>query len=159
MISPSTEQVTPKTWRRRGARLMLIGAFAAALLSFLPAFPREQALIFRFDDDGIRRLEATWTALGTSEPAGGVTIRFEAPIQRSFRHALLLPNGQYVFNIAVERKPDLTPLESIPKGSAERLTVAGEAPPRVGSDLRHVPTETTYVRRVSLEGGETVIRL
>lgn len=117
-------------WRRYGARALLLVGIAVAALELAPAVPREHGLVFELDDPRqVRRLDATWTDLGASEPRGGVTLRFDRPPPRRIRHAVTLPHGNYVLTIDVERR------------------MAGAT------------RQTTHTRRVSLQGGETTIVL
>ncbi|HMJ10409.1 MAG TPA: hypothetical protein VK524_03330 [Polyangiaceae bacterium] len=143
-------------WRARLARLLLFGGVAVAVVSLLPSVPREQILLFRLQErELVRELRATWSVPGR-EPEGGVTLHFSEAAPHTVRHSVSLPNGSYVLDVRVERAES-------PSGSRAHTpgfdSVAGQGPSRVGSELRQEPPTTTYVRRVSLEGGETVIRL
>jgi hypothetical protein len=140
-------------WRSTIARVLLFGGVAFAATRMLPSIPREQILLFRLDGPGVvRRLDATWAIPGKSEPMGGVTLHIGAPPPGSVRHAVSLPNGPYVFEISIERAQGETD-PSTPD------SVAGGALRLLGTGERPEPPKTSYVRRVNLAGGETVIRL
>jgi hypothetical protein len=144
-------------WRARFARLLLFGGLAVAVVALLPSVPREQVLLIRLQErELVRELRASWSTPAEGESGGGFTLHFSEAAPHTVRHTVSLPNGSYVFDIAVDHA------ESPRGGQAHtpgRDSVAGKAPSRVGSELRQEPTTTTYVRRVSLDGGETVIRL
>lgn len=129
-------------WRQHLPRLVLVGGLALAAVVVAPAIPRDQTLVFRLGDavQPVRRLEATWTRDGQDEPTGGVTLSFPDHAPRRVRHELHVPNGKYVLAIVVERAP-----ETSPRG---RATLPAEHTARVH-----------YVRRVDLEGGETIVPL
>lgn len=145
--------------RGRIARFILIAGLLLAASRVLPSIPREQILLFQLEGSGVvRRLDATWTASGSKEPAGGVSLNFPSPPPRSVRHTLSLPNGPYELAISLERSPE-TVAPDTANVQSKRDPVAAEAPSRVRSDVRPSPLPTHYVRRIQLEGGETVIRL
>jgi hypothetical protein len=149
-----------RPWRTRLARLLLLAGVAFALVRVLPSVPHEQILLFRFDGIGaVSRLSATWTVPGRSEPEGGVTLHFPASSSRTVRHAISLPNGPYVLDISVERNEDKTspaPPRPLPD---TRDSVAAEGHSEVGTHLPDELSQTRFIRRVNLAGGETVIRL
>ncbi len=141
--------------RARLARVFLLCGVAIAVVYLLPSVPREQILLFRWEGVGVvKELEATWTAAGRSEPSGGVTLHLPSP-SRTVRHRFSAPNGPYVLDISVEQLDE----EAAPTVTPNDDSVAAEAPPKVGSDVRREPLHRTFVRRVNFEGGETVIRL
>jgi hypothetical protein len=148
---------TAKEWRARLARLLLFGGLAGAVAVILPALPREQILSFRLEErELVEELRATWSVEGREQPEGGVTLHFSGSPPRTVRHTVSLPNGPYVLDISVRHADDPRSGQTHAKATD---SVAGEAPSRVGSELRREPATTTYVRRVNLEGGETIIRL
>jgi hypothetical protein len=114
------------------ARVVLVAGFALAAALLLPNVPADQDLVFRLDGDPslVRRVEATWTAEGEREATGGVRLGFEERAPRSIRHRVSLPNGRYEVAVQVVRET-------------------------ADAALSH----TTTTRRVTLEGGETVIPL
>jgi len=118
--------------RRLLARVALVGGIALAVSLVLPATPREQQLVFRFGSDSaaVRRLELSFTKRGEREPESGFTLNFPTGAPGRARHTVSLPNGDYVVTGAIERRAD----------------DAG-------------PTETSFERRVNLQGGETVLPL
>ncbi len=119
-------------WRRRVARIVLVVGAALAASQLLARAPQEQNLDFRLGETRkqVRRIDATWTPAGGHEPAGGVSLSFPSQAPAHVRHRVSLPNGSYDLAVEITRE--------------ER---AGEL------------THTTSNRRVTLEGGETVIPL
>jgi hypothetical protein len=115
--------------RRWAARIVFVGGAVAMLVFFSPRLPRDQSVVFRVGHD-VRRLEANFTKRGESEPRRGLTLSFGEGAPRSIMQSVSLPNGAYDVAVAIERRS--------PDGS---------------------PTETSYVRHVTLEGGETVLAL
>lgn len=115
--------------RRWGARIVFMGGAAAMLVFFAPRVPRDQSVVFRVGND-VQKLEASFTKRGESEPRRGLTLAFTQGAPRSITQSVSLPNGAYDVAVEIERR--------LPDGS---------------------PTETTYVRQVTLEGGETVLAL
>lgn len=118
-------------WRRRLARVLLIAGVGIALARFLPSLPRDQSLVFSIgaDRSRVRALEATWTREGETEALGGVELRFADAAPSRIRHRVRLPNGRYEVAVELATEDD--------------------------GGLAH----TSTTRRVTLEGGETVIRL
>lgn len=115
--------------RRWVARIVFMGGAAAMLVFFAPRVPRDQALVFRVGSD-VKKLDASFTKQGEFEPRRGLTLSFGEGAPRSISQSVSLPNGAYRVAVEIERRS--------PDGS---------------------PTETTYVRQVNLEGGETVLAL
>jgi hypothetical protein len=145
--------------RGRVGRVLLIVGLALAATRVLPSVPREQILLFQLEGAGVvRRLDATWTASGSKEPVGGVSLNFSSSAPHSVRQALSLPNGPYELAISLERNTEASAPDTA-NVQFKRDPVAAEAPSRVRSDVRPSPLPTHFVRRVQLEGGETVIRL
>ncbi len=130
-------------WKRHLPRLVLLVGLSVVALSMVPALPRDQVLVFRLDEGlgPVRKLDATWTRYGQDEPAGGVRLSFPDGAPSHVRHRIKVPNGEYVLGIVLERDaPETT--------SRGRANLAGE----------HTAS-MRYVRRVDLEGGETIIEL
>lgn len=130
-------------WKRHLPRLVLLAGLAAVAISLAPSIPRHQTLVFHLGEGlrPVRRLEATWTRYNQDTPSGGVRLTFPEGAPASVRHRISVPNGEYVLTIVVER---VTP-ETTSRG---RATLAGKRTIRI-----------RYVRRVDLEGGETIIPL
>jgi hypothetical protein len=122
--------------RRTLARALLVGGIALALAQALPELlPHEHELVFDLGASSppVRTLEFTWTPQGDTRPTGGVTLNLAGAGARRVRHTLVAPEGTYVLHLTLQR-----------------------AAPGAGADST---TRTTYVRRVSLEGGETTVLL
>lgn len=131
-----------RAWTRRASRALLLAGVVLVAALVLPSLPRAQQLVFRLGDDHgqVRRIDATWRRAGEREPFGGVTLRFSQAAPRSVRHALKVPDGDYVLAIDVEHA------ETSRSG---RGTLPGAA----------TASNEHYVRRVHLDGGETTIAL
>jgi hypothetical protein len=78
---------------------------------------------------GARRIEASFTREGERVPVNTVKLAFPTSAPSRVRHVLSLPNGRYVVRVEVDR------------GAADSHK------------------ETSYVRRVTLSGGETELPL
>jgi hypothetical protein len=115
--------------RRWAGRIVLVGGACLMLVFFAPRVPRDQSLVFRVGRD-VRRIDASFTREGETEPRRGVTLEFQGSAPPSVTRSVSLPNGSYVVAVEIQRQ------------AAE-----GE------------PSETRYSRRVTLEGGETVLAL
>ena len=121
----------PGPIRRVAARLVLVVGLGLALVSLLPQLPREQTLVFRVQENHVQRLAVSFTPQGEREARGGFTLSFPGSAPSRIRHQLELPNGDYELSIELTR--DLL--------GARR------------------DQETSFVRRVTLDGGETIISL
>lgn len=137
------QQRQPYNWRRHVPRLLLVVGVAIAAAIVAPSLPHDQTLVFRLGEgvQPVRKLSATWTRAGQDEPAGGVTLRFADHAPASVRHKLRLRNGSYLLTIDLERAAPQTT-------SPGRATLGG----------KHT-AQIHYLRRVDLEGGETVVVL
>jgi hypothetical protein len=127
----TAEPEKPGPVRRVAARLVLVVGLGLALVSLLPQLPREQTLVFRVQENHVQRLAVTFTAQGEREARGGFTLSFPGFAPSHIRHQLEIPNGEYELSIELTRD------------------VHG---------LRR-DRETSFVRRVTLDGGETIISL
>jgi len=121
--------IEPQRLRRLLARASLVGGLTLGAVHLLPAVPREQTLEFRLPAE-VARLDASWRRAGETEVVGGVTLRPEGPPRRRLRHQVALPNGLYELTVSLE-----------PAGT--------EA----------TGAQTSFVRRVRLEGGTTPVVL
>jgi hypothetical protein len=127
--APSAEPVAQRPWRGRLARILLVVGIALAATRLLPSVPRDQELVFRVADPAsVRRIAASWTAVGQREPLGAVTLSFSAGPPARVHHRVSLPNGRYDIAIEIARETDAGAL-----------------------------SHTSSTRQVTLEGGETVI--
>ena len=117
-------------WRRFAPRAMLLLGLGTAAALLLPNLPEEQVVVFRVAGADLQRLSVSYTKEGEVEPRSGATLRFGSPPPASPSHRVSLPRGRYVVAVDVERR-------------------AGDGGAK----------ETSYVRRVNLEGGETVLPL
>ena len=117
-------------WRRLAARAALIGGLALLVAVVFPTVPREQTFVFRVSDAStVRRLDVSFTREGEQRPESGVTLRYPVAAPATVRHTASLENGRWLLTIGVER------------------------------ELSSGRKETSFERRVTLEGGETVVVL
>lgn len=123
-------------WRQRVPRWLLLAGLLIAAALLLPSLPHKQTLVFRLTNaHSVRRLDATWTRAGESRPRGGLTLNFPNGADHLVERRVSAPNGRYTVSVRVERQT------SAPSGAT----------------LGQI--RTSYIRRVSLDGGETVIAL
>jgi hypothetical protein len=132
--------VDDETVRRQ--RLRRIGGFVLLGLGLLlgsrllnKTWPREQTVIFRLPRDLAQvatRLDASFTPLGDSEPARGLSLTLNPPGPRDLRQTVNLPEGEYL--IALE------------------LTYSDKSGPSAPEK-----SETSRARRVTLTGQETLV--
>jgi hypothetical protein len=128
-VTPSDHKPSP--FRRAAARLVLVVGLALALVSLLPQLPREQTLVFRVPESHVQRLDVSFTPHGEEQASGGFTLSFSGSAPHHVRHQVDLPNGDYELSIELTRD---------------------------GNEGRR-DQETSFVRRVTLAGGETIISL
>jgi len=121
----------PGPLRRAAARLVLLVGLGLALVSLLPQLPREQTLVFRVQENQVQRLAVSFTPRGERAASGGFTLSFPGSAPSHIRHQLELPNGEYELSIELTRE----------------------------MNARRRDQETSFVRRVTLDGGETIISL
>src|SRR5690606_28107010 len=89
-------------WRRRLARLLLVGGIALAATQLLGGIPKEQELVVRLQTPvAVRTLNATWFDTEGQE-VGGVTLHFPAGRKRTIRHHVELPDGSYEIHVELE---------------------------------------------------------
>ncbi|MBK7582251.1 MAG: hypothetical protein IPI67_18850 [Myxococcales bacterium] len=116
-------------WRRLATRVLVISGIAYAASFLMPSLPREQILVFRVGAEApLKHLSASYTLEGEREPRSGVKLSYDGAAPKRVQHVVSLPNGRYVMAVAVER--------ALPDGGTK---------------------ETSYLRRVNLEGGETIL--
>jgi hypothetical protein len=119
-------------WREIAARVVFVGAAIAGVTLLTPAIPREQVLVFRLaEPTRVRSLQASWRRVGDEAPRGGVTLQFPDAAPRRIEHRASIANGVYELDVAIG----------------------------VAADADDERPQTTYHRRVELEGGVTTIRL
>jgi hypothetical protein len=129
-----------RTLRQRFAFLFL--AVGAVLLARAAArdWPHEQRLIFHLEGELARtplRLDTSVTRVGEGEARAGMTLERDGSERTNPTQTLRVPNGEYVVTVAWEPKQNAV------------LNALGE-PKEV---------ETSSVHRVTLEGGEVVVRV
>ena len=109
----------------------MIGAAAVVVVITAPWVPRDQVIVVRLDAaEPVKRLKVSYTPDGESDPISGATLAATGSSAGSVRHAVSLPNGRYLVSIDAEL--------ALSDGGVR---------------------ETSHVRRVTLEGGETLLRL
>ncbi len=136
--------------RARIARIALVSGVALAATQLLPALPHDQQLVFRAPTGApISALEATWSAVGSDEPAGGVQFKFEDRPPRRVQHTVSLPNGEYRLTVHAEfASPSMN--DRSPRAEPDSAAVSHSK-----SDRK----QTTRELSVNLEGGATIISL
>jgi hypothetical protein len=117
------------------ARASLVLGIAFAASQLLTNVPKDQELGIRVGDVRLSRLDAVFTAAGEDEPVAGFSEHFAAgaltpPI---VRRSVSLPNGKYSVHVTLRHQP----------------RPAGEPGP--------IPAETSFERRVNLDGGAILI--
>jgi len=150
----STTSAAPGRRQLIGRLILLVG-LGLASLPVLARVPREQTLVFRLNDRSVTRLEASFTPVGETAPLGAVTLRFPDRAPRSVRHQVTLPNGDYTIAVELE-STEHSGAELAPPAPRASGRGASDSEPSTGSESTR---ETSSVRRVSLQGGETVIPL
>jgi hypothetical protein len=129
---------TPGIRRRLGFAVLAVGAILV-FRTIDKDLPREQTLVFRLDDSlkGMPlSLTATITRAGESKARNGFTLTRTGPEAGDPRQTFRAPNGDYVVTI------DCNPLDTGEKSAhpAEKR-------------------ETSSVHRVTLGGGDIVVRI
>lgn len=123
--------------RRLGALLVLAVGVAVVATSFGGAAPREQPVVFRLPSATPGRataLAADFTPAGDAEPLAGLTLSIDGAPGREVRQTVRLPDGDYIVSV--------------------ELTWGDAAGPSAPTK-----SETTYARRVTLNGHETLVVL
>lgn len=117
--------------RRLGSRVALLAGLGLAFTLVAPEIPRDQLVVYRVGPgDKLLRLAASYTRDGDAEPRSGMSMSPVGDGRASFEHKVSLPNGRYVIEVTLARQA--------PDGKVR---------------------ETSFVRKVTLEGGETVLPL
>lgn len=119
----------PSLARRLLPKLLLGAGVLLAAGILMPAWPRDQLLVFDVGEVGVERLDATLRAEDGSGAESGVTLNFPSASPARIPYRLSAPNGRYALELTLTRR-----------------TTAG-------------PTVTTLSRRVTLSGDEIVVRL
>ncbi|MDX2054087.1 MAG: hypothetical protein SFV15_16935 [Polyangiaceae bacterium] len=131
-------------WRSLVGRASLLGGVLALVTLIGPRMPHEQELAFNLGKAEAQQLEVSWTPESEVEAQGGFSLNLAAKPSRIVRHTAELPNGSYRFDIVVTPSP---------------IAPAVEAKQASNSSPTPSASTTTYVRRVTLEGGPTTIHL
>lgn len=89
-------------WRRRLARVLVVGGIALFAVQVLVNLPRDQHIVFRAPSGHeLRQLSVTYRQAADRETLGGT--RFELPQPTSHTsHVFRLPEGSYIFSVAAE---------------------------------------------------------
>ena len=122
-----------RPWRARLARLLLlVGAALAASQLLPPLLAQRQRLSFDIAKKAPAptRLGFTWQCEDDPTLHGGVTLAVPSAQARSVEHSLDVPDGDYRLQVWVQQE-----------------------------DHDGRPIETRYLRRVTLDGSRTTIRL
>ena len=132
MTSEASERSQPKPGPPAWRRLLARGALLGGVVLVVALFSPalpREQVLLLRVGPGVERIEASFTPEGDSVPVSAVKLAFPGAAPSRVRHVLSLPNGRYVIQVQVERGPT----------DAHR--------------------ETSYVRRVTLQGGEAELPL
>lgn len=149
-----------QTALRRRAAVVVLAVLAVVLFQTVSRdLPREQTLIFRFPLGGrtdATELTASFTRVGEREARAGVTLSLREVAGHDIRCSVHLPNGDYIVTVELtggangSSVSDNKSAHRAPQNSGT-LTARDAA-----SEIR---SETMVVRRVTLEGAESVVPL
>jgi hypothetical protein len=172
---------------RRRAAVVVLAVLAVVLFQTVSRdLPREQTLIFRFPLGGrtsATELTASFTRVGEREARAGVTLSLRGVTGHDIRCSVHLPNGDYIVTVELTETAtadsgssvsDNKSTHPVPQNSGALTMPNAEssaephetAEPRErnernetrlqGSKIRR---ETMVVRRVTLEGAESIVPL
>jgi hypothetical protein len=155
--------VTDQKVRRRAA-LVVLALLAFVLFHTISRdLPREQPIVFRFplgERTAAEELTASFTRVGEREARAGISLSLREVKGHDIRCSVHLPNGDYIVTVELTEgqsnsankkasEPTLTPITS--------ASATGAPEPNVGHSRNRV--ETLVVRRVTLEGAESIVPL
>lgn len=167
---------------RRRAAVVVLALLAIVLFHTISRdLPREQSLVFRFplgERTDAEELTASFTRAGEREARAGITLSLRELKGHDVRCSVYLPNGDYIVTVeltegasktafketpAFNKNPNdltLTPITSRTaaktSATAESSKSASTEPPPLAERNR---VETLVVRRVTLEGAESIVPL
>jgi hypothetical protein len=170
---------------RRRAAVVVLALLAVVLFQTVSRdLPREQTLIFRFplgERTDATALTASFTRVGESEARAGVTLSLREVVGHDIRCSVHLPNGDYIVTVelteATSRElgssvSDHKSTRPIPQNSVAlttpsaghrakpaELREASEASETTAMQGGEIRGETMVVRRVTLEGAESIVPL
>jgi hypothetical protein len=174
---------------RRRAAVVVLALLAVVLFQTVSRdLPREQTLIFRFplgERTDATELTASFTRVGEREARAGVTLSLREVTGHDIRCSVHLPNGDYIVTVELTETAsaehgssvsDNKSTRPIPQNSVAQTTPSAgasaeqrakpaelrepaersETTAMLGSAIR---SETMVVRRVTLEGAESIVPL
>lgn len=121
--------------RRLGAIVVLVVGALVTTRLLRDSWPREHWLVFRLPREATQSpftLEASFTQVGETEPARGLTLALPKATSRDVRQRLNLPNGDYIVALEITYGDNPGPM----------------APAK---------SETSRPRRVTLDDNETLV--
>lgn len=124
-----SETPNPTGWRRRLISRGLLLGAVVAVVALLWPAIPREQVLWLRVGAGARRVELSLTQEGERIPRSTVGLVFPEGSTEKVRHVVSAPNGRYLVEVTVER------------GSSG------------------APSETSYLRRVTLEGSEIVLLL
>ena len=111
--------------RSRLSRGALIVGTAVVVAYLAPRWPRQQELIFDLGHlrGSVQRLEASYRRVDDAELAGGFTLDLPDRPPPTIRHALSLPNGEYLVMVSLGLAGGATGTQT---SSTHRVTLTGQ---------------------------------
>jgi hypothetical protein len=102
MIRPAATSSGP-VWRTTAARGLLVAGVVLGVSQVAPLWPRSQSLALDLGQSGglVKRVDLAWMSDQDGELLGGVELAFPDGAPSVVRHALSLPNGRYVLDVAM----------------------------------------------------------
>jgi hypothetical protein len=176
--------VTQPALRRRAAVVVLALLAVVLVQTVSRDLPREQTLIFRFplgERTDATELTASFTRVGEREARAGVTLSLRDVTGHDIRCSVHLPNGDYIVTVELTEAASAEHGSSVSDNKSTRPTPQNSVAPTTPSagdrakpgELREasgrseidampaseIRSETMVVRRVTLEGAESIFPL
>lgn len=124
---------SPRSWRRKAARPLIVVGVGAAVWTLVPEIPKENVVRLRLDPTvaPASQVDLTWTESGSTLPSAGVSLRFPEKAPKLVEHSVSLRDGEYQLDVVIH--------------GAHRGPTGN--------------SETSYRRRLHLRGGEVTVFL
>lgn len=153
---------------RRRAALIVLALLAFILFQTISRdLPHEQAVVFRFplgERTSAEELTASFTRVGEREARAGVTLSLRELKGHDVRCSVHLPNGDYIVTVELthdtsESATDTPKKDASPNKKSAEDALTGTNPENVDKGPSRNRVETLVVRRVTLEGAESIVPL
>lgn len=149
---------------RRRAALIVLALLAFVLFHTISRdLPREQPLVFRFplgERPDANELTASFTRVGEREARAGITLSLRELKGHDVRCSVHLPNGDYIVTVELtEGATDTEKKNASPNKNGSEGALTGTYPEDVNKGPSRNRVETLFVRRVTLEGAESIVPL